>query len=136
MQPTKQLLLLLAGLCASVSAEAVDPTATAVFQIRDPVTHDLKPALEARLDQFVCLSIKAELVPDGEHSVQLTIYDGLGNEVHKSVNHKIVSDPSLGRTICRGFDEDHDVPGTWWYVVELDDKPLVSTSIEIRPAHQ
>jgi len=29
--------------------------------------------------------------------------------------------------------EDHDVPGTWWYVVELDDKPLVSTSIEIRP---
>ena len=133
MQSRKQLLLLLAGLCASISAQAVDPTATTEFQIEDPVTHHRKPVLEARLDQYVCLSIQAELVPDGEHSVQLTIYDGLGNEVHKSVNHKTVSDHSLGTTICHGFDENHDVPGTWWYVIELDDKPLVSASIEIRP---
>jgi len=135
MQSRKQLLPLLAGLCASISVEAVEPTATAEFQIEDPVTHHRTPALEARLDQYVCLSIQAELVPDGEHSVQLTIYDGLGNEVHRSVNHRTVSDPSLGTTICHAFDEDHDVPGTWWYVVELDDKPLVSTSIEIRPKH-
>jgi hypothetical protein len=135
MQSRKQLLLLLAGLCASVSAEAVDPTASAEFQIEDPVTHHRTPALEARLDQYVCLSIQAELVPDGEHSVQLTIYDGLGNEVHKFVTHKKVRSASLDTGLCHGFDEDNDAAGTWWYVVELDDKPLVSTSIEIRAKH-
>ena len=90
--------------------------------------------MEARLDQYVCLSIEAELVPDGEHAVQLTIYDGLGNEVHRSTNQRNTSGGRLGRTSCYGFDEDHDAVGTWWYVVELDDEPLISASIEIRPA--
>ena len=135
MQSSKQLLLLLAGLCASVSAEAVEPTATVEFQIEDPVTRHRTPALEARLDQRVCISIQPVLVPDGEHSLQVTIYDGLGNEVHKVVTHKNVPNASLDTLFCHGFDEDNDAVGTWWYVVELDDKPLVSTSIEIRPKH-
>jgi hypothetical protein len=136
MQSQNLFLLLLAGLCASVNAVAAGPTATAVFQIVDPVTDKRTTVLEARLDQHVCLSINAELVPVGEHSMQVTSYDGLGNEVHKFVRHKIVSDGSLSRVTCFAFEEDHHAAGTWWYVVELDDKPLVSTSIEIRPKRE
>jgi len=131
MKTTKQVLWLLAGLCLSVGAEAVGPTATAAFYIEDLVTHKQTRALEARLDQYVCLSIDASLVPDGEHSLQLTIYDGVGREVHKATSRRNAS--SLDRLICAGFDEDLDAPGTWWYVVELDGEPLVSESIEIRP---
>jgi len=133
MQATRQILMLLAGLCVGVSAEAAGPTATAQFFIQDPETRKRTPALEARLDQFVCLSISARLVPDGEHALQLTIYDGEGREVHKSTTRNHASGQSLARTVCAGFDEDYDVPGTWWYVVELDGEPLVSESIEIRP---
>ena len=133
MQATKQVLWLLAGMCASLGAEAVGPTVTATFYIEDPVTHKLARALEARLDQYVCLSISAELVPDGEHTLQLTIYDGEGKEVHKSAARRNASSQSLARLICSGFEEDIDAPGTWWYVVELDGEPLVSESIEIRP---
>ena len=134
MKATKQVLLFLSGLCATVSAHAVGPTATAHFYIEDPVTHKHARASEARLDQYVCLSISARLVPDGEHALQLTIYDGQGREVHKSTGRRIGSNLSLRKLICYGFDEDHDAPGTWWYVVELDGEPLVSESIEIRPA--
>ena len=132
MQSMKQLLPLLVGLCASVSAEAVGPTASAIFEIKDPVTNRRTPTLEARLDQYVCFSIRAELVPDGEHSIQLTIYDGLGKERHRIVSREGVSSVRHG-SLCHGFDEDDDAPGTWWYVVELDGEPLISASIEIRP---
>jgi len=130
----QRLLLLVSGLCASLGIEAASPTATAVFNIEDPVTHEHKPALAARLDQYVCISIHAELVTVGEHSLQMTIYDGVGNEIHRSAHRKIESSPSLNHTSCYGFDEDHDAVGTWWYVAELDGQPLVSASIEIRPA--
>ena len=132
MKATKQVLLFLSGLCLGASAEAVGPTAAALFFIEDPVTHQRSRALEARLDQYVCLSISARLVPEGEHSLQLTIFDGEGREVDKSITRRITSNQSLGRIICSAFDEDHDAPGTWWYVVELDGEPLVSESIEIR----
>ena len=133
MQLTKKLLVPLSALCASVSADAVSPMTTAEFQIEDPWTHKMTPTLQARLDQRVCLSVHARLVPDGAHTVRLTIYDGLGNEVHKIISRWVVPGEIRGGLLCHGFDVDHDAPGTWWYVVELDDQPLISTSIEIRP---
>jgi hypothetical protein len=105
------------------------------FLIEDPVTHKQSPAVEARLDDYVCVSIHAELVPDGDHAMQLTIYDGVGQEVLRSTTRNSASGRSLGRLICYGPDEDRDVPGTWWYVVELDGEPLISESIEIRSIH-
>ncbi len=133
MKATKQVLLFLSGLCLGASAEAVGPTATALFYMKDPVTDKRTRVTQARLDQYVCISISARLVPDGEHALQLTIYDGEGREVHKSTTRNNASSQSLARTVCSGFDEDYDAPGTWWYVVELDGEPLVSESIEIRP---
>lgn len=76
MQARKQVLLFLAVLCVSVCAEAVGPTATAQFFVEDLETHKLTPVLEARLDQYVCITVHARPVPDGEHTIQLTIYDG------------------------------------------------------------
>jgi len=133
MQARKSVLLFLAVLCVSASAEAVGPTATVQFYVKDLETQKRTPALEARLDQYVCLSVQARLVPDGEHALQLTIYDGEGREVHKSAIRVNVSSQSLARTTCTGFDEDYDAAGTWWYVVGLDGEPLASESIEIRP---
>ena len=132
MRAKTQLLLLLVGLCASVASEAVGPTATTEFSIRNQSTYKKTLALQARLDQYVCLSIRARLVPDGAHSLQVTIYDGLGNEVRRHATREIVSDASLAYSFCHSFDEENDAPGTWWYVVELDDEPLVSSSIEMR----
>jgi hypothetical protein len=107
-------LVLLAGFCASISAAAVGPTASVQFLIEDPVTHKHSSAVEARLDE---------------------IYDGVGQEVLRSTTRNSASGRSLGRLICYGPDEDRDVAGTWWYVVELDGEPLISESIEIRSIH-
>ncbi len=96
-------------------------------------TRERTPALETRLDQYVCLTIKARLVPDGERPLQLTIYDGEGREVHKSATRRNATNQSLERTACSGFDVDYDASGTWWYVSELDGEPLISESIENRP---
>jgi hypothetical protein len=134
MRSRHQLLAIMTGVCASFVAEAAGPTATAVFKIEDPVTRDRRPVSEARLDQHVCISIDAVLVPNGEHSVQTTVYDGLGHEVDRYISRTYSANLSFGRTFCFDYDEDHDAPGTWWYVVELDGQPLVSASIEIRPA--
>ena len=91
------------------------------------------PALVAHIDQYVCFKIHALLVPEGEHSLQWTIYDGMGNQVHKFVSREIVVASSVKRGFCHGFDQDHDAVGTRWYVVELDGEPLISTSFEVRP---
>ena len=72
------------------------------------------------------------LVPDGAHTMQLTIYDGAGKELHKSITQVHASNQLLHRRQCYGTDEDHEAAGTWWYVVELDGEPLLSESIEIR----
>ena len=63
MKATKQVLLFLSGICASVSAEAVGPTATASFYIEDRETHKRSPASQARLGQYVCVSIRANAGP-------------------------------------------------------------------------
>ena len=81
----KSVLLFLAVLCVSVSAEAVGPTATAQFYVKDLETHKRTPALESTAGS-VCLSYRSK--PGWFRTVnmtlQLTIYDGEGREVHKS----------------------------------------------------
>jgi hypothetical protein len=121
-------------MCASVGAEAADPVVTTRFTIRDPVTFRETPALVAHLDQYVCFKIHALLVPEGEHSLQWTIYDGLGNQVSKVVTRDFAAGSSVERGFCHGYDDDHDAVGTWWYVVELDREPLISASFEVRPS--
>ena len=135
MKATKQVLLFLAGLGVTASAEAVGPTATVAFYTEDRETHKKSPAEQARLGQYVCMSIRARLVPDGDHTMQLTIYDGAGKEIHKAISKVNASNQVLGRLMCYGTDADHEAAGTWWYVVELDGEPLVSESIEIRPVN-
>jgi hypothetical protein len=132
MKATKQVLLFLAGLGVTISAEAVGPTATVAFYIEDRETHKQSPAKQAQLGQYVCMSIRAMLVPDGEHTLQLTIYDGAGKEIHKAISHVNASNQVLRRLSCYGTDEDYEAAGTWWFIVELDGEPLVSESIEVR----
>jgi hypothetical protein len=136
MKNKQKLLLLAAGLCATISVQAVGPQVTAEFAIKDPKTHKLTPASEARLDQTICLSIRSNLTPEGEHSYQLIIYDGAGKEAHLARTTITAERQRWAYQSCIAFDEDRVAPGTWWYVGELDGEPLFSESIEMRPASQ
>lgn len=136
MKNKQELLLLAAGLCATISVQAVGPQVTTEFSIMDPKTHKLTPATEARLDQTICLSIRGNLTTDGDHSYQLVIYDGVGKEAHLARTTINAERQRWGYKSCIGFDEDRVAPGTWWYVGELDGEPLFSESFEFRPASQ
>jgi len=122
------------GLLAGFSAQAGGPQVAVEFSIEDLQTHVRTPASAARLDQYVCLRIRATLTQDGDHLFQLVIYDGMGREVHLSKATVTAIGQRWERNGCYGFNEGRDAPGTWWYVAELDGNPLFSESIEIRPA--
>ena len=133
---TRRILVLAAGLFASLAIRAADQQVTTQFLVEDRETHKQTPVTTARLDQFVCIRIHTVLTPDGDHAFELTLYDGLGREAHMSRSTITASNLSWGKTACFGYNPLHDAPGTWWYVGELDGQPLFSESIEVQPARQ
>jgi hypothetical protein len=134
MKNTPRILVLAAGLFVSLSVQAVGPTVSTRFLIQDPVTHENTPAMTAHLDQLVCLAVGAALTPDGDHSLSLTLYDGLGREADAMRYSVTAVSGFWGTFVCLGFNQKRDAPGTWWYVGELDGEPLFSESIEIGAA--
>ena len=127
----KVLQLTAAILGFAVAANAVAPFATATFGKRIEGTDKTTPISTARLDDHVCIRIRDVSTPDGDHSLKLVIYDGGGREVHQSVRTITVKDGKWGFQLCPGFNTERDLPGTWWYVAELDDEPLVSKELTV-----
>ena len=68
---------------------------------------------------------------DGEHPLQVNIYDGEGREVLNAQSTLVVSDGRGRAGISYGFKRGRDAPGTWWYVVALDGTIAVSSSIAV-----
>ncbi len=134
METKRKFAVLAAGLFVSFAVQAVGPTVSTRFLIHDPITHERTPAMYASLDQMVCLAIGAALTPEGDHSLSLTLYDGLGREADAMRYSVTASSGYWGSLVCLSFNQKRDAPGTWWYVGELDGEPLFSESIEIRPA--
>ena len=126
-----QLLATTLGLVAS--AYAVAPFATARFEKKIEGTDKTMPITSARLDDHVCIRIRDVSTPDGDHSLKLVIYDGGAREVHQSIHAITVEDGKWSYKLCSDFDPKRDIPGTWWYVAELDDEPLVSKELVVAP---
>jgi hypothetical protein len=68
---------------------------------------------------------------DGEHSLQVNVYDGEGREVYNAQSTLVVSSGRGDGAISYGFKGNRDAPGTWWYVAALDDKVVVSSSLDV-----
>jgi len=81
-------------------------------------------------DVEICINLKG-FASDGEHIASVTVYDASGREV--SQLNKLVQ--AKGATWRAGFCPnpivDVDAPGEWWFVVTLDDTPVISASIPI-----
>jgi hypothetical protein len=110
------------------------PFATAEFGKIVPKTGKVISTSTARLDDYVCVYVEDSSTPDGDHDFRLTIYDGGGNQVFRSEATVTAKDKKWHRRVCYKFAQDHDRPGTWWYVAELDDEPLVSKDIVVSAA--
>lgn len=68
---------------------------------------------------------------DGEHPLQVTVYDGDGREVYDGqVALAIGGGRGWGAT-SYGFRRRRDEPGIWWYVAALDNKVVVGSSLEV-----
>jgi hypothetical protein len=129
--------LAMAAVLSMSIAFADAPFATARFAKRDPKTWKDVPITSARIDdQHVCIILRDVSTLDGDHSLSMVIYDGAGREAYRSLGTITAKDKKWAHTICYGFNSDHDVPGTWWYVAELDDQPLVSKELVVARATQ
>jgi hypothetical protein len=69
----------------------------------------------------------------GEYPFMMTIYDGQGREVFRALATLTVREALVGRSISYEYDKSKDAPGTWWYVVTLNDKVVLSASIDVEP---
>lgn len=119
----------LLGLTAVAVADA--PFATAAFEKEVPNSDERVPITSATFNDFVCFVVTDVSTPDGDHSYRLVIYDGAGNEVHQSVNRVTATDHKWRYATCVTYKKNRDKPGTWWYVAELDDQPLVSKELVV-----
>lgn len=114
---------------AVVFADA--PFATASFEREVAGLEKRVPISTATLDDMVCFVVNDMSTPSGDHTYHLVIYDGGGIEVHQSTNRITARDNKWGFVTCYGYQERRDKPGTWWYVAELDDQPLISKELTV-----
>ena len=127
-------ILVVVGAIVSFAANADAPFAVATFVKLDPKTRKEDPIPSARLDdREVCLVIRDVSTADGDHALRLVIYDGSGREVYQSVSTVTARDRKWKSATCYGFKVGRDAPGTWWYVAELDEQPLVSKELVVHP---
>lgn len=123
--------LLLLACFPGAALWANGPTGEARFSKQIPGTdrRASMPAQATLADQiFFEYRIQAK---DGDHSIQVNIYDGDGREVYNSSSTLAVRSGRGAGAVSYGFDRTRDAPGTWWYVAALDDKVVVSSSLDV-----
>lgn len=119
------------GFAAVTLADA--PFATATFERKLENSDKRERITSATMDDWVCFAIKDVSTSDGDHSYKLVVYDGGGSEVHQSVNRITAVNNHWSFVTCIAFEKNRDKPGTWWYVAELDDQPLISKELAVAP---
>jgi hypothetical protein len=128
----RAILFAVAALGLGDGATADDATTEAHFVKWDRTTGKEVPIESARLDDTgICLAVNDDFADDGDHVFELRIYDGGGNEAHISRSTITAEHARWGRRICYGFNESHDVAGTWWYVIDLDGEQLLSKELTV-----
>jgi hypothetical protein len=127
-RPIVTMVLLLASLPIVLFAK--DPTGIGSFSKDVPGTDRRIPIGAATLADRVYFHFFV-LAEDGEHALQVNVYDGDGREVYRSESTLLVEGGQGGRGVMYGFDTRRDAPGTWWYVAALDERVVLSNSLEV-----
>jgi hypothetical protein len=68
---------------------------------------------------------------DGEHTVEIAVYDASGREKARVISPVQAKGAVWRDGFCPGSNVDVDVPGEWWFVVTLDDTPVISAAIQV-----
>ena len=68
---------------------------------------------------------------DGDHSLQVNIYEGEGREVYNSESTLTARGGQAGVAVSYSFNAARDAPGLWWYVAAVDGKVVLSKSLEV-----
>ena len=132
MNTLRNTLFAMAALALAHAATADDVTTEARFVKWDRPSDKEIPIESARLnDSGICLVINDDFAADGDHVYELRIYDGGGNEAYSSRSTITAVHAHWGRKTCYGFNESHDVAGTWWYVIDLDGEQLLSKELTV-----
>lgn len=100
------------------------------FVKRPPNTEKRVKITEATFDDEFCFWVKG-FASDGEHTAEITVYDASGREKARMISPVQAKGAVWRDSFCPGSIPDVDVPGEWWFVVTLDDIPVVSASIQV-----
>lgn len=93
------------------------------------------PVLKARItDPNIGIRMEQSGVVDGDHLLHLTVFDGAGRQLEDEILTITAKGGHWGFAEFRTYDPKRDAPGEWWYVGELDGKPLFSKSLLLEPA--
>jgi hypothetical protein len=85
---------------------------------------------EATFDDHFCFHVKG-FASDGEHTVEIAVYDASGREKVRVIAPVLAKGATWQRGFCPSTIPDVDAPGEWWFVVTLDDSPVISASLQV-----
>jgi hypothetical protein len=84
----------------------------------------------ATFDDHFCFHVKG-FASDGEHTAEIVVYDAGGRETARVISPVLAKGAVWRAGFCPDPIRDVDVPGEWWFVVTLDDSPVISASIQV-----
>jgi hypothetical protein len=122
------LAFLLAAFSTAVLAEI--PQAQGGFSRQVRGTDRRVPIASAAISDQVYWNVYVKAA-DGDHHLQITIYDGAGREVCNIERATEAEAGEAREAASCGFDPARDAPGTWWYVAALDDQIVLSNSLTV-----
>lgn len=130
MAPVRALVLLSLFLSMGVGALANPPPANAFFTKRQLNSEIREEITTAIFSDELCFHANG-FASDGEHVVEVAVYDASGREVVRMIKNIITKGATWGVSFCPSPIPDVDVPGEWWFVATLDEANAVSASIPI-----
>jgi hypothetical protein len=117
-------------LLLSPALSALEPSGSGSFEKSVPGTATRVPITRATLSDLV--SYKIVVTADvGGYPILVTIYDGGGREAFRAESKLPIGGGTQERILTYSYDKSKDAPGTWWYVVAVSGKVVLSNSIEV-----
>jgi len=123
-------LLVLLFVSLPVSLLAAAPTGAGSFFVKAPGSEREIPISNATFKDQVYFRVHVH-ANDGDHAMQITIYDGSGREVCNAESTLFVKDGTGVDITSYGFSSKRDASGTWWYVAAVDGKVVASESLNV-----
>jgi len=111
----RSVLFTLALLTFAVACPATVPLASGTFVRVDRVAKKSTVIDSAYLgEEDICFDLESTFTPDGDHELQITIYDGGGREVYQAHGTVTARGAAWDHRVCHGMDIERDLAGTWW----------------------